>query len=88
MEVFVLENLILMIKNFDKKIKKILTNGLYFSLIVAIFAAIILIYYIYFSHDNFVYYIGIEVMHLAISFAASFVAGAIAMDRIKKDFEV
>lgn len=80
-----INNLLDTIKNFDVKIKKILTNGLYFSLFVSIIACLILIYYISFSHSNFIYYIGIEVMHLSISFAASFFVSAIAMDKIKKD---
>lgn len=80
-----MENLINTIKNFDLKIKKIMINGLYFSLFISIVAAAILIYYISFYHSNFIYYIGIEVMHLSISFAASFIASAFAMDRIKKD---
>jgi len=73
------------IKNFDKKIKELMFKGLYFSLGVAILASLILIFYISFSHNNFIYYIGIEVMHLAVSFAASFIACGIAMDKIKKD---
>lgn len=88
MEVFILENLINTIKNFDKKIKKIMIKGLYFSLAVAVISSLILIYYISFSHNNFIYYIGIEVMHLAISFAASFIACGIVMDKVKKDFEI
>lgn len=80
-----MENLIHTIKNFDKKIKELMIKGLYFSLGVAILAALILIFYISFSHNNFVYYIGIQVMHLSVSFAASFIASAIAMDKIKKD---
>ena len=75
------------IRNFDKKIKDLMIKGLYFSLIVAIISALILVYYIAYSHNNLVYYIGIEIMHVAISFAASFIAVALAMDKIKKDFE-
>lgn len=83
-----MENLIHTIKNFDKKIKDILIKGLYFSLGIAILAAIVLLYYILFSHNIFIYYIGIEVMHLAVSFASSFIACSIVMDKIKKDFEI
>lgn len=74
------------IRNFDLKIKKILISGLYFSLFVSIIGALILTYYISFSHSNFIYYIGIEVIHLSISFAVSFLASAFAIDKIKKDF--
>ena len=87
MGVFILENLINTIKNFDSKIKKIMINGLYFSFVIAIIATFILIYYISFSHSNFIYYIGIKVMHLAISFGVSFFVSAIAIDKIKRDLE-
>lgn len=80
-----LETLMNTIKNFDKKIKIIMINGLYFSLFTAIVASIILIYYIYFSPSSFVYYIGIGIMKLGITYAATFIASAIAMDKIKKD---
>ncbi|MCI9366107.1 MAG: hypothetical protein HFJ54_06140 [Clostridia bacterium] len=78
-------DLINTIKNFDLKIKKIMINGLYFSFIVSVLATFILIYYISFSHSNSIYYIGIEIMHLSISFAASFFISALAIDKIKKD---
>ena len=80
-----MENLIHIIKNFDKKTKNIMIKGLYFSFAVAILAAFILLFYITLSHNNFVYYIGIEVMRLAFSLIASFIACGMAMDRIKKD---
>ena len=83
-----MENLIHTIKNFDKKIKGIMVKGLFFSLTVAILATVILIYYIYFSHNNLFYYIGIEIMHLAASYFSSFVACAIVIDKVKKDFEI
>ncbi len=78
-------NFIDTVKNFDLKVKKILISGLYFSLFVSIIGTLILAYYISFSHSNFIYYIGLEVVHLSISFAASFFASAIAIDKIKKD---
>ena len=87
MEVFTLENLINTVKNFDTKIKKLLINGLYFSFFIALVATLILIYYISFSPSNFIYYIGIKVMHLAISFGVSFFVSALAIDKIKRDLE-
>jgi len=80
-----LESLINTIKNFDLKIKKILVNGLYFSLLVSIIGALLLVYYISFCHSISIYYIGKEIIHLSVSFAVSFFASAIAMDKIKKD---
>lgn len=82
-----MSDLINTIKNFDLKIKQIMRYGLYFSLFVSIIATIILIYYISFYHFNFIYYIGIETMRLSISFAASFIASALVIDKIKKDLE-
>ena len=83
-----LNKLILTIKNFDLKIKKILINGLYFSLIVSIIGTLILTYYISFKSSNLIYYIGIEIIHLSISFAASFCAAAFAIDKMKKDLAI
>lgn len=73
------------IKNFDLKVKKIMINGLYFSLLVSIIGTLCLIYYISFKSSNFIYYIGIKIIWLSISFGASFFASALAIDRIKKD---
>ncbi len=83
-----LNKLILTIKNFDLKIKKILINGLYFSLIVSIIGTLILTYYISFKSSNLIYYIGIEIIHLSISFAASFFAAAFKINKIKKDLAI
>ncbi len=82
-----IENLVHTIKNFDFKIKKIMKNGLYFSLSVSILATFILIYYISFSHYNFIYHVGIEIMKLSFTFCSAFFASALAIDKIKKDLE-
>ncbi len=73
------------IKNFDLKVKKILKNGLYFSLIVGLIGTLCLMYYISFNSSNFIYYIGLKIVWLSFSFGCSFVASALAIDRIKKD---
>ena len=73
------------VKNFDLKIKKIMINGLYFSLVISLIGTIFLLYYISFKNSNLVYYIGIKIVSLSISFSASFFACALAMDKIKKD---
>lgn len=75
------------IKNFDIKIKKILTNGLYFSLFVSIIGTLCLIYYITLSSSNFIYYIGIKIIWLSLCFAVYFLSCAIAFDKIKKDLD-
>ncbi len=80
-----LENIKNTIKNFDLKIKKIMINGLRFSLILALIGTLMLACYISVYHSIFIYYIGKEIIHLSISFTASFLACGFAIDRIKKD---
>lgn len=80
-----MEILINTIKNFDPKVKKIMKIGLYFSLSVSIIATFILLYYIFFYTSNEIYYIGLQVMQLSISFAVYFFASALAIDKIQKD---
>ncbi len=74
------------LKNLDKKVKKIMVNGLYFSLLISFIGTGFLIYYILLKSSNLIYYIGIKIVSLSLSFACSFFVSAIAMDRIKKDF--
>lgn len=73
------------VKNLDSKVKNIMVKGLHFSLVVSIIGTFFLLYYISFSSSNFIYYIGLKIITLSISFGASFFACAIAIDRIKKD---
>lgn len=73
------------IKNFDFKIKKIMFSGLYFALVVSIIATLILVYYITY-HSNYIFYIGIKIMQLAITCACAFFSSAFVIDKIKKDF--
>ena len=87
MEVFILESLFNTIKNLDAKTKKIMTYGIYFSLLVSIIGASLLVCYISLYHSNFIYYIGKEIVHLSISWGVSFFACALVIDKIKKDLE-
>lgn len=73
------------IKNFDLKIKKIMMNGLRFSLLVSLIGTLCLIYYISFKTSNIAYYIGTKIIWLSISFGASFFASALVVDKVKKD---
>ncbi len=82
-----METLIKTIKNFDVKTKKLMTYGIYFSLLVAIIGALLLICYISFYPSNFIYYIGKEIIHLSLSWGVSFFASALVMDKVKKDIE-
>lgn len=83
--IFMIKALLETFHNFDKKVKKIMMNGLYFSLLVAMLGTLFLLYYITFHPSNFIYYIGIKIVWLSFSFVASFVVSAFAVDRIKKD---
>ena len=80
-----MENIKNTIKNLDMKIKKIMINGLRFSLIISIIATFILLSYISFSHSNYIFYIGIHIMRIAITCACAFFTIAFAIDRVKKD---
>lgn len=73
------------LKNLDSKVKKIMMNGLKFSLLVSLIGTLLLACYISFNTSNFVYYIGLKFIFLSISFCASFFACALAIDKIKKD---
>ena len=73
------------VKNLDAKVKKIMVNGLYFSLAIAIIGTLFLIYYISLKSSAFIYYIGINVVTLSFSFCTAFLASAFVIDRIKKD---
>lgn len=80
-----IKNLYNTINNFDLKVKNIMKNGLLFSLVVSLIGTILLLYYISFKSSNFIYYIGLKIIWLSISFACSFLASALAIDKIKKD---
>lgn len=73
------------IKNFDLKIRKIMINGLYFSLIISLIGTLCLMYYISFRTSNLIYYIGTKIIWLSLCFGGSFFASALVIDRVKKD---
>ena len=79
-----LYSVVSVVKNLDEKIKKIMNIGLKFSFGIAFLSFWVLFYYdvIYSSPD--VYYIGIKLFNLSISFATSFFICAIVVDSIKK----
>ncbi len=70
--------------NLDKKVLKIMKNGLKFSFLVLLFSMAILITYLFFVHNNLIYQIGLLVFQLALYFAFDFVISGIAVDSIKK----
>ena len=75
------------VKNLDDKVKKIMNIGLKISLGVGFLSFWVLFYYdvIYSATDLF--YIGIKLCNLSLSYAISFFICAIVVDSIKK-FEI
>ncbi len=80
-----IKNFIKTFKDLDKKIKEILVKGLKFSLFISVLGCLLLIYYISFHSSIFLYYIGIKIIWLSVSFLVSFLTCALTMDRIKKE---
>ena len=84
-----------MIKNFfdmikktfndlDKKCLKIIKTGLKFCFLILLCSMAILVTYLFFLHNNFVYQIGLLVFQLSLYFAIDFIVSGIAIDSIKK----
>lgn len=72
-------------KNLDKKTLKILKNGFIFSFMLCLLAVFILLTYIFFFTFPTIYYIGLLMFQLSLSFAIEFIICAIVMDSIKKN---
>lgn len=72
-------------KNLDKKTLKILKNGFIFSFIICLLSIFILLTYIFLFTIPTLYYIGLLMFQLSISFAVEFIICAIVVDSIKKN---
>lgn len=70
--------------NIDKNIIKIMKNGLKFCFLILIISIFILITYLFFIHNNFIYQIGLIVFQLSLYFAADFIISGLAIDTIRK----
>ena len=71
-------------KELDKKILKILKNGLRFCFLIALISVSILITYLFFIHNNLIYQIGIMIFEISLYFSVYFIVSAIAVDSIYK----
>jgi len=71
-------------KNFDKKIINILKYGFKFCLLIAIISSAILVTYLFFVHNVFLYQIGLTIFQVSLCFASEFVVSALAIDTISK----
>ena len=71
-------------QNLDKKILKILKNGLKFSFLISIVSIAILLTYLFFIHSALIYQIGLLTFEISLYFAIDFVVSALTIDTIAK----
>ncbi len=71
-------------KHFDKKTSKIMRYGLQFCFVLCIVSVFILFTYNVTFHSPFMYYIGISLFKLSLTFAIEFVVCGLVVDGIKK----
>ena len=70
--------------NIDKKDLKIMRNGLKFCFLILLISVTMLITYLFFINNIFVYEIGILVFQLSLYFAIDFIVAGIVIDTIQK----
>ncbi len=80
-----IKNFINTYKNLDVKTLKILKSGLIFSFIICLLSIFLLLSYIFFFAFPTIYYIGLLMFQLSLSFAIEFIICAIVVDSIKKN---
>lgn len=73
-----------LLQNVDKKIFKIMKNGIYFCLLIFIFSSIILFTYDVFYASPTLFYLGLSIFQLGIICIISFIICGFAIDTIKK----
>ena len=71
-------------KDLDKKDLKIMKNGLKFCFFILMVSISILVTYLFFIHNVFVYQIGILVFQLSLYFAIDFIVVGLIVDSIQK----
>ena len=80
-----IKNFINTYKNLDVKTLKILKNGLIFSFMICLLSIFLLLAYIFFFTFPTLYYVGLLMFQLSLSFAIEFIICAIVVDSIKKN---
>ncbi len=73
------------LKSMDKKIKKIMQEGFHFCLGLMIVSSFILLTYDFFYHSPDLYYIGLSVFQLSITFLSFFFICGFAFNEIQKE---
>ena len=71
-------------KNLEKITYKIMKNGFKFSFLLTLVSLLLLITYILFYHAPLLYYVGISVFKLSLTFAVEFFICGMVVDTIKK----
>ena len=79
-----LQKKLIEIKNIDKKIYKIMKNGIKFSFVFCLIASLILVTY-FENYDPNTYNIGVCLFKSGLFFVTTFVICAIAFNKIIKD---
>ena len=71
-------------ENIDKKDLKIMINGLKLCFLILLVSMLILITYLFFINNVFVYQIGILVFQLSLYFAIDCIVAGLVVDTIQK----
>ena len=71
-------------KSLDKVAVKIMKTGIKYCFIISIFASFILLFYNCFKTSPLVFYIGLAILKLSITFIVEFIICAFSIDLIKK----
>ena len=80
----IIEKFKTLFKDIDKKDLKIMKNGLKFCFIILIIAIAILITYLFFINNFFIYQIGILIFQVSLYFAIDFIVAGLVVDTIQK----
>lgn len=79
-----LKKIVTYYKNLDKTTYKILSKGLKFCFLLALFASILLLSYMLFFQTPLIYYIGLNLFKLSLVFCVEFIICGFVVDNIKK----
>ena len=78
------KSIISYINDIDKKILKLIKNGLIFSFIICTIAIIILLTYLFSFENLLVFAVGFGLLRLAVNIAVEFIVCGLAVDIITK----
>ncbi len=79
----IIEKISNLFKNVNKKILKIMKYGLQFSFLICIISTVILCTYLLYSHDSFLYFLGLSSFRLGIILGIEFIICGLSVDAIQ-----